>query len=172
MRKFLSLAIIGLFLSIASYAIPGPILGTTHVCVGQTTTLTDTTTGGYWISSNTSIATISTGGVVTGVTAGVCIISYYHSGMGSSTTSFTVNPMPAPISGPTTVTVGGTITLIDTTSGGTWSCSCSIMTIGSTSGIVTGIATGTCVVTYTLPTGCRSTLVVTVSGTSVAPISG
>ncbi len=172
MRKFLSMAIIGIFLSIASYAALGPITGTTYVCVGQTTTLADTTAGGYWTSSNTSIATIGTSGVVTGISAGVVTISYYHSGMGSVTTSFTVNPLPSAIAGPTTVTIGGYITLTDPSTGGTWSAACSVLTIGSTSGTVTGIATGTCVVTYTLPTGCFSTLVVTVSGVSVAPISG
>src|SRR5579872_7558929 len=107
MRKHLTFFLSAMFLSIASYAV-GPIIGTPYVCVGSTTTLTDTTTGGYWFSSDTAIARVSSGGVVTGVSAGVVTITYYHAGI--STMSFTVNATAA-ITGSSTVCVGSAITL-------------------------------------------------------------
>ncbi len=151
-----------------------PITGTTNVCAGSTVTLSDATTGGTWTSSNTAIATINaTSGVVTGVSAGTCTITFTHSGS-YVTTSFTVNPLPAPITGPGTVAVGGTITLTDATTGGTWSSACSIVTTGTSIGYVTGISPGICYyIKYTLPTGCYVYYTDTVtSGGSVAPITG
>jgi len=53
-----------------------PITGTTTVCLGYTTTLSDATPTGTWSSSNTAIATVGTGGIVTGVAAGNVLISY------------------------------------------------------------------------------------------------
>ncbi|MFL5748581.1 MAG: Ig-like domain repeat protein, partial [Niastella sp.] len=52
------------------------ITGTTSVCSGSTTTLSDATPGGVWSSNNTSIATVNASGVVTGVSAGSADISY------------------------------------------------------------------------------------------------
>jgi uncharacterized protein YjdB len=69
------------------------ITGTTTAVVGSSATLHDVTTGGSWSSSNPSIATVSTTGVVTGVAAGTATISYGVSGcsgMVYATTSFTV----------------------------------------------------------------------------------
>src|SRR4051812_2882697 len=49
-----------------------------------------------------------------------------------------------PITGPSTVCAGATVTLANTTPGGTWSSSdVSVATIGASSGIVTGTLTGT-----------------------------
>lgn len=54
----------------------GTISGSSTVCVGASTTLSDTTTGGTWSSSNTSIATIGSTGIVTGISSGTVTISY------------------------------------------------------------------------------------------------
>ncbi len=54
----------------------GIISGTDSVCQGHTTPLTESVTGGIWSSSMPSIATISTSGVVTGVTAGMDTVFY------------------------------------------------------------------------------------------------
>jgi hypothetical protein len=40
------------------------ISGTSSICAGSTTTLTNATSGGTWSSSNTAVATVGTGGVV------------------------------------------------------------------------------------------------------------
>ncbi len=52
------------------------ITGTQKVFQGSTTTLSNTTPGGVWSSSNTAIATVSNTGVVSGVTAGAADIIY------------------------------------------------------------------------------------------------
>jgi uncharacterized protein YjdB len=75
----------------------------------------------------------------------------------------TINPLPAPISGPTAVCAGTTITLTESGSGSWNSSNTAVATIGSSTGIVTGIVTGTSIIDYTLPTGCSVTTVVTVS---------
>ncbi len=149
------------------------ISGTTSACVGNTSTLADSTAGGHWSSSNTAVATVgSSTGVVTAVSAGTCTITYMV-GTAIVTITFTVNP-EAPISGSTTVSTGGTITLSDAVSGGTWITSnASIATVGSTSGIVTGVAPGTATIYYRTATPCYSYVIVTVTGgTSVHAITG
>ena len=80
-------------------AAPAAIGGTKSVCVGRTTALTQTNTGGVWSSSTPAVATISNTGVVTGVSAGTTTI-YYTVTNGSSCTNrisatVTVNPQAA-----------------------------------------------------------------------------
>ena len=59
---------------------PANILGNYFVSVGYATTLTNSTTGGTWSSSDNSIATVSAGGLVTGVAAGAVVITYTING--------------------------------------------------------------------------------------------
>lgn len=54
----------------------GTISGTPAILAGGTTALTNATGGGVWSSDNTSVATVSASGVVTGVAAGTANISY------------------------------------------------------------------------------------------------
>ncbi|MFY7964518.1 MAG: beta strand repeat-containing protein, partial [Chitinophagaceae bacterium] len=72
--------------------------GTTTVCVGSTTQFANTTVGGVWNSSNTSIATINSSGLVTGISAGTSIIKYIVTNVSgcsdSALTTITVNPSP------------------------------------------------------------------------------
>ena len=147
------------------YPIPAPITGTLTVCVGLTTTLSDATTGGTWASSNTGVATIGVGsGVATGITAGTTTDTYTIAHGCHVTAVLTVDPLPAAISGSLGVCLGLTTTLTDATGGGTWTSSNSaIAPIGSSTGIVSGVAVGTAIVTYTLPTGCIKTAVMTVN---------
>jgi len=146
--------------------------GTLHVCVGSTTYLSDSTTGGTWSSSNTAIATVgSVTGLVTGVSAGVCTITYTH-GTSTATVSFTVNPVPGAIAGGSTVAVGSSITLTDGTTGGAWSSSNTSVATVTSGGLVTGVTGGTVTITYMLTTGCYVTHTVTVTGTSINPITG
>ena len=63
-----------------------PVSGTLTVCVGHTTVATDVSPGGIWSCSNTAIATIAAGsGVVTGVSAGIAVLSYSVTGCGTAT---------------------------------------------------------------------------------------
>jgi uncharacterized protein YjdB len=92
---------------------------------------------------------------VTGVSAGNTVISYTSAAGCAAQRVITVNATPDVITGATTVLVGQTTTLANTTVGGTWSSSTtSKATIGSASGTVTGMSTGTSNITYMMPTGC------------------
>ena len=151
-----------------------PITGTLSLCVGNTTTLADgSTTGAHsWSSSSTGVATItSPGGVVTALTAGTTIITYTSTTSGCYATAIlTVTPLPVAISGTKTLCVGSTTSLSDATPGGTWSSSnTTVATVGSSTGIVSGLTVGTSIITYGNPT-CYSTAIVTVN--LLAPITG
>lgn len=142
---------------------PSSISGTTSACVGATSPLTDATAGGIWSSSSTSIATVGTSGIITGVASGTVTISYTLPTTCYATTTFTVNANPSAISGTLSVSSGSTTQLTDATAGGTWaSASTSIATVG-TAGLVTGVSAGTSTISYTLSTGCYATAVVTVT---------
>ena len=144
---------------------PPAITGSTSVCVGSTITLSDATSGGTWSSSTPGVATVSSTGVVTGVgtTGGTTTIDYSVSGC-STTTVVTVNPLPT-ISGTLTVCTGATTTLTSPAGAGTWtSTTPSVATVGSASGIVTGVASGTSTIVFTLTsTGCSTAATVTVN---------
>jgi len=134
--------------------LPANISGTTQVCAGLTTALSNTTTGGTWSSGTISVATVNTSGVVSGVNAGVANITYTAPNSCRTSVPVIVNPLPAAITGASNVCVNNTITLSNATTGGTWeSGDLSIAGI-SASGEVTGFSAGASAITYTLPTGC------------------
>lgn len=145
-------------------AFPAAISGTTTVCEASTTALSDITFGGAWSSSTLGVATINTSGVVTGVTAGTSTITYMPATGCYVTTTVFVNPLPPGITGMSGICIGNTITLSDSSLGGTWSSSnIGIAAVGSGTGIVTGVSAGTAHITYTLPTGCKISAMVTVN---------
>jgi len=149
---------------------PTPITGTLSLCVGGTTTLSSTPTGGTWSSGSPSIATVVSPGVVTGVAAGTANITYV-AGTGSVSATVTVGAAPASIMGAPAVCPGGTNTLTCSTTGGTWSSSnTAAATVGSSSGVVTGVAAGTTTISYILSAGCYSTFTMTVD--AVPAITG
>jgi hypothetical protein len=152
LMKRIYLILTGLILSFASFAI-GPITGAAGLCVSGSATLSDSSPGGVWSSSNATVATIGTAGVVGGVAAGTANITY-SIGASYATTVITVNADPAPISGAGGICNSATVTLTDATSGGNWYSSApGIAGIGSASGTVTGVSAGTAMITYILPTG-------------------
>ena len=139
----------------------GVISGTATLCAGSDISLSETVSGGTWLSSNSGIAVVDGSGTVTGVAQGSVIISYFLSnGCGASVATFamTIEGIAAPISGPDSVGIGDMITLVDTTSGGTWSTSnTSIDSIGAGTGVVTGRAIGTSTIVYTVTNTCGTT---------------
>ena len=155
-------------LSLTVDAIPviPAITGTTHQCVGTTTTLSDATAGGTWSSSNTVIATIDATGMVSGVTAGIVTITYTVTnicGTTNITKADTVNALPtiAPIISATSECVGANATLTDATPSGVWnSTDTTIATINPTTGVVTGVAAGTVNINYTVTNthGCSASI--------------
>jgi hypothetical protein len=154
------------------------ISGNSQVCVGSTITLNDATASGTWSSSDNSIATINGSGVVTGVATGTVTISYAVTNSCGTTTvtkSITVNPLTtlSAITGLGGVCKGSTITLANSTSGGSWSSSnTSVATIDGL-GIVTGVTPGTTDITYTYTngSGCTSTTTKTITVWGLPTIS-
>jgi uncharacterized protein YjdB len=140
--------------TIAVNPLPANISGATQVCAGLSTTLSNTTAGGTWSTSAASVATINTAGVVNGLTAGVANISYTATNGCRTGVAMVVNPLPASITGATNVCVNNTVTLSNTTAGGTWESGDLSVAGISASGVVTGFSAGTSAITYALPTGC------------------
>ncbi len=149
---------------------PNPITGSSTVCTGNTVSLTETTGGGSWSSSNTARATVSGTGVVSGITTGSITISYTAAGC-SGFFPMTVNQTPASITGPSTVCSGSTLSLSDASPGGTWSSSSITNATVSALGVVSGLIPGSANIIYTLPGGCNVSQSITVNTTPSA-ISG
>ncbi len=143
---------------------PGSISGSSTVCTGATTALTDGTVGGSWSSSSTGVASVGGTGIVSGISAGTATISYTMTGGCNVTFPMTVNLTPAAITGTPVVCVASTTTLSDATFGGAWSSSNPAQAgVGATTGIVTGVSAGTSTIIYTYPGGCTATVTVTVN---------
>ena len=143
--------------------VAGSITGTAVVCSAHTTNLSDATSGGAWSSTTTGVATVNTIGKVTGITAGTTIISYTRTntcGSAAATAVVTVNTVPvaATVSGASAVCAGNTTMLTASAGGGAWSSTATSKAIVGTTGIVTGVATGTTNIKYTLTNSCGSTV--------------
>jgi uncharacterized protein YjdB len=159
-------------LSLTAVNSPAAITGPMFVCVGNTITLSSATTGGVWSSLATAVATISTAGVVSGVSSGTSLISYTAGSGCARTAVVTVNASLGSNTGSPIVCVGQTTTLLNSSTGGTWSSSSTgIATVGMTSGAVTGVNPGTVNITYSIGSGCSTVTLVTVNAVP-ASISG
>ena len=87
-----------------------PISGSSSVCAGSAITLTDATSGGTWSSGTTSIATINSSGVVTGVSDGASVISYtVTSGGCAGAATKTITVIGTPVA--TTISASGSYTV-------------------------------------------------------------
>jgi uncharacterized protein YjdB len=147
-------------------AAPAAITGPDDVCAGLTITLANAVTPGTWSSSATGVATANAStGLITGVSAGTVNVTYRTTAGGCVATKVvTVNAAMPAITGGTAVCIGQTITLANAASGGTWSSSdVTKATIGSSSGVVSGVAVGATVATYMVSSGCYKTATIVVN---------
>ncbi|MBP6238074.1 MAG: Ig-like domain-containing protein, partial [Saprospiraceae bacterium] len=159
---------------------PKPIVnitGPNEICVGNTTNLTPNI-GGTWISSNPSVASITNGGVVTGISGGTANFVFTNSTTQCSSDpslNIIVNNKPTvSVTGPNSICKDATTTL-SPSSGGTWLSNNSTIASVTSSGIVTGLNAGTATFVFTdNATGCSSlnTTTVTVSDKAGVTISG
>ena len=154
--------------------LPDAITGSTSICSGSVTTLSNTTPGGIWSSSNPLVATITSLGAVTGVSAGTSVISYTVAGC-AATVTITVNPVPfATISytgSPWFIADGVQSVTLTGTTGGTFSAPPGLSINSSTGEITPSLSTaGTYIVTYTIGAagGCSAVT----ATTTVAIVSG
>ncbi len=152
----------------------GTLTGTTVVCQGATTVLSDTLIGGIWSSNNTSVVTVSSTGTLTGVTGGTANISYtFNNGcVASATATVTVNaatPMfstaPAaaicinlPITYTTQSGQSNYIWTVSGVSGTDYNITAGGVGSSDTTVTLTWLTTGVQTVTanYTSPTGCTA----------------
>lgn len=95
------------------------ISGNLTICSGSTSQLTGTETpmaNNPWVSSNTSVATVSSSGLVSGISAGTSSITYKNSTGGTSTVNFVVNETPSVSVNSQTICNGGSANLAATPS--------------------------------------------------------
>lgn len=157
----------------------GVIGGAASLCAGGTALLTDGTSSGVWSSSASATATVSSGGLVTGVSAGSVTISYtVTSAAGCSqsalkTETIIAAPVVAIITGPTDLCIGSSMTLGDATPSGIWaSDNTSVATVDAT-GTVAGIASGGAIISYrvTNASGCAATALFPITVGAALPAS-
>ena len=132
------------------------INGKDSLCAGSADSLSASITGGVWANSTPSIATIDSIGNVSTIASGNDTISYTLTNTCGTATATkviyvgTTIPSVQLIAGTSTACPGYTSTLTDATLGGYWtSADTSIAVVDSTSGVVTGVATGTANIIYT-----------------------
>lgn len=147
-----------ILITVLAQPVSDTITGANSLCAGTNIALAGAATGGTWSSSDNGVATVA-GGTVYGVAMGFAIITYsVTNSCNTIADTQMVNVQPAPdaghISGLAAVCAGGaTITLINTATSGTWSSSNpSRATV--TDGIVTGIAAGNVIISYTTVNSC------------------
>jgi len=163
----------GMSNSITMNLLSGPSIGTSSNLVfcdlGVTKNIynSNTSGGGVWSSSDVNIATVTTPGVTSGIVAsianGTATLTYTKTGANgctstaSSTVTVAVMNSPAAITGASSVCVGSSIQLSNTTSGGVWSSYNNRGTI-NVSGMYSGVNAGTGDIRYTVTnaSGCSA----------------
>ena len=153
----------GVFIEAASLTTP-VISGLASVCIGGNTALSYTVPGGTWSSSNSAIAAVAAPtGIVTGISAGTASITYTLSTGCFVTKTVTVSAL-SPVSGAGSFCTGATIALGNAAPGGVWSsANPGVATVAAASGVVTGVAAGTALISYVTGSGCAVSATVTVN---------
>jgi len=161
------------YVTIQTSADAGTITGPNELCTGTSISLTESISGGTWLSSSSSVAWVDGSGNVTGRTGGSTIISYLVSnacGASVATDTVLVDAPVLPITGEDSVGIGHTTTLYDATPGGMWSAATAdtLVAVNATTGVITGLYVGESIVTYTDSNACgmSSTSVTVYTGTA------
>jgi len=156
--------------TVSAAPVAGTLAGTQTICAGSTTTfsVSGNSATGTWSSGSTGVATVSSSGVVTGVSAGTDTITYTVTGTGAcsdatATRIVTVNPLPAATAtaaGPTAFCTGGSVVLNANTATGInyrWLRN-NIVITGATASAYTATTTANYAVIVTnTATGCADT---------------
>ncbi len=150
--------------------------GAATLCVGATGIYTDPTTGGTWISEDTTLARISSTGTLTGRDGGYATIGYaVTNACGTTTARTAVTIIALPDTGvivvPTSVCADGSGIIFDSVYGGIWHMADTVIAIIDSIGIMTARSAGTSFVTYTVSNTCgtrSTTAIVTIDPLPVA----
>jgi hypothetical protein len=143
---------------------PRPIItltGQDSICVLDSTTFISNINPGQWTATPSTIATITSTGIVVGQQVGSATFTFTTASTGcTSLPSAPIYVIPAPIINPfdDTKCVGDntTLTLSTTPAGGTWSSNrTSVATINPTTGVVTIVAPGQVTFKFTSSSGCE-----------------
>jgi uncharacterized protein YjdB len=170
-------------INVGANPIVSNIQGADSICANTTTLLINSTPNGTWSSGNTSIATVGTNGMVTGLIQGLVTINYTITNPLGCSTSISKNmyvkaaPAVNNITGAASICVNSSGQYHNSTPGGLWAVASngSISSI-SASGMLTAHAAGTDTIRYTITnsTGCAAVaeLIVTVNAPLLSPITG
>lgn len=128
--------------------------GPDEICEGTTTNVSPTS-GGTWVSSSDAIATVTNGGVVSGISAGTVTLTYTETttGCASETVEITIiaaTPVTDPVDDELCI---GETTTVTPTSGGVWMSSATSVATISPSGVITAVSSGSAFFTFTSTTG-------------------
>ncbi len=144
-------------LSINPQPVAGELPASINICMGSTTTLTPTLSGGAWSAASTNIV-VSDEGLVTAVSAGTDSVLYSVTnvcGTGVAVTAVTVTPIPFAgiLFGADTLCPGAHASELSSAPGGTWSGG-NFAAFLSPAGVITGITGGVDTITYTVSNSC------------------
>jgi gliding motility-associated-like protein len=157
------------------------------ICTGSSTTVTSTSLGGTWLSSDISVATVDPNtGVVNALTAGMSTMTYTVVASGGcvgldATATIDITVTQAATAGTAstldaTLCTGTSTTVSSTLPGGTWSSSAPLVaTVDAITGVVNALTAGPATMTYTVlgTAGClgsdaTSTVLITVTQAATA----
>lgn len=135
------------------------LTGGSEICTGETTSLLPSS-GGLWISNNPTIASISSGGIVTGLQPGTATFTFISNSVdcfSGSSLPITVHARPiVAFTGPTQLCIGDSTSVIPSTSG-TWASSNPSVAQILNNGTIYAIGSGVSDFVFTQSsTGCSS----------------
>ncbi len=166
-------------ISLSVDTLAASITGTSIVCAGSTTMLSNTTPDGVWSAMHPDTLTVDAAGLVSGIGFGVDTVWYTvtnECGMSSAWATVRVDTtmVPAMITGPSHVCVGNMITLMNTNVIGThsWTTGMTGNSSVSASGVVTGLMSGMDTVTYTITNACNMLVATKEITIEVLPAAG
>ncbi|NDC42097.1 MAG: T9SS C-terminal target domain-containing protein, partial [Chitinophagia bacterium] len=160
--------------TINALPVAGTFSGDAALCAGSADTFIATITGGTWTAIN-SHATVSTTGIVVGVSAGVDTIVYTVSnscGSVSTSRTITINPLPVAgtISGAAVLCVGDTAILTESVTGGTWAASNTHAHLTDSMAVAATVGLDT--ISYTVTNGCGTAHATHIINVSTVPVLG
>lgn len=151
-------------LGVHEYGNPS-LAGPAGICFADSAAYTGSPAGGSYSSSDTSVAMVSSAGMVTALGTGSVTITY-TAGSDTAQRTIVISTIPAVavITGTDSLCAGTAVTMSNATGGGLWSSSSvAKAAIDRDNGLLTGVAAGEATIGYTVTTfGCSHTVTKTI----------